>query len=42
MEALGKRTYFSKGSEKNLKITTTEDIEIFQALLASRKEAWIK
>ncbi len=42
METLGKRTYFSKGSEKNLKITTTEDIEIFQALLASRKEAWIK
>ena len=42
MEALGKKTYFSKGSEKNLKITTVEDIEIFKALLAAKKEAWIK
>ena len=31
MEAIGKTTYFSKGSEKNIKITTVEDIEIFKA-----------
>lgn len=42
MEALGRKTYFSKGSEKNLKITTVEDIEIFKALLSSKKEEWIK
>lgn len=42
MEALGKKTYFSKGSEKNLKITTIEDIEIFRALLNADKEEWIK
>jgi len=42
MEALGKTTYFSKGSEKNIKITTIEDIEIFKALLAARNEDWIK
>lgn len=42
MEALGKRTYFSQGSEKNLKITTVEDIEIFKALLSSKKDAWLK
>lgn len=42
MEALGKPTYFSKGSEKNIKITTTEDIEIFKALLAARKDEWLK
>lgn len=42
MEKLGKKTYFSKGSEKNLKITTVEDIEIFKALLAAKKESWIK
>lgn len=42
MEALGKRTYFSKGSEKNIKITTTEDIEIFMALLSAKNEDWIK
>ena len=42
MEALGKKTYFSKGSEKNLKITTVEDIEIFKALLSAKNEEWIK
>lgn len=42
MEALGYKTYFSQGSEKNLKITTVEDIEIFKALLAAKKDEWIK
>lgn len=42
MEMLGKTTYFSKGSEKNLKITTVEDIEIFKALLAAKRDEWIK
>lgn len=42
MEALGERTYFSKGSEKNLKITTVEDIEIFKALLNTRNDVWLK
>ena len=37
-----KKTYFSKGSEKNLKITTVEDIEIFKALLSAKNEGWIK
>lgn len=38
---LGKKLYMSKGSEKNLKITTKEDIEIFKALLNSHKESWM-
>ena len=42
MEALGMRTYFSKGSEKNLKITTVEDIEIFKAYLKTDKDNWLK
>lgn len=42
MAALGKKSYFSKGSEKNLKITTVDDIEIFKALLAAKKDEWIK
>ncbi len=42
MEAMGKKTYFSQGSEKNLKITTVEDIEIFKALLHAKNDAWIK
>ena len=42
MEAIGVPTFFSKGSEKNIKITTVEDIEIFKALLMAKKEEWIK
>ena len=34
---LGKKLYMSKGSEKNLKLTTAEDIEIFKALLMTKK-----
>lgn len=34
--------YFSKGSEKNIKITTLEDIEIFKALYNSQKDDWMK
>lgn len=30
---LGKKVYFTPGSEKNIKITVPEDIEIFKALL---------
>jgi len=33
MVELGKEIYFSMGSEKNLKITTQDDIDIFKALL---------
>lgn len=39
---LGERVYFSKGSEKNIKITTIEDIEIFTALLNTSKEQGLK
>lgn len=33
MQKLGKKIYFSKGSEKNLKLTTVEDVETFEAYL---------
>ena len=39
---MGKKVYLSKGSEKNIKITTAEDIEIFSALLKSSKPDWMK
>ena len=42
MQKYGYTTYFSKGSEKNIKIATVEDIEIFKALLNSRVDSWIK
>lgn len=42
MQVLGKKSYFSRGSEKNLKITTLDDLEIFKALLNSSNDEWIK
>lgn len=33
MEKYGKPSFFSKGSEKNIKITTMEDLDIFKALI---------
>ncbi len=38
---LGKQLFMSKGSEKNLKLTVTEDIEIFKALLDAKKDEWL-
>lgn len=34
---LGQEVYFSLGSEKNLKVTTVEDLDIFKALLLAEK-----
>jgi len=39
MVELGETLYFAAGSDKNIKITTADDIELFKALLyASKKE----
>ena len=42
MKELGKTTFFSKGSEENLKITTLDDLKIFTALLHTKQESGIK
>ena len=42
MIELGKKVYFSAGSEKNIKLTTIEDIDIFKALLATKRSEWLK
>ena len=42
MQQLGETVYFSMGSETNLKITTVEDMLIFEALLHTQRESWIK
>lgn len=42
MLELGEKLHFSVGSEKNIKLTTTEDIDIFRALLAVKQVSWIK
>jgi len=39
---MGRQVYFSSGSEKNIKLTTVEDIDIFKALLAAKKSNWLK
>lgn len=39
---MGKTVYMSIGSEKNLKLTTSEDIEIFMALLHAKRPGWLR
>ena len=39
---MGEPVYFSAGSEKNIKLTTVEDIDIFKALLAAKRSDWLK
>lgn len=39
---MGEKVFFSTGSEKNIKLTTVEDIEIFKALLQTKKSEWLK
>ncbi len=42
MMELGEELHFSYGSNKNIKITTLEDIDIFKALYATKRDAWLK
>lgn len=42
MIEMGKEVHFSKGSEKNIKLTTVEDIDIFKALLLAKRAEWLK
>lgn len=42
MVELNKKVYFSLGSEKNIKLTTVEDIDIFKALLVAKRSEWLK
>ena len=40
--ALGWQIYFAKGSERNIKLTRTEDIDMFKAMLATERDEWLK
>ena len=42
MIQLGEQVHFSAGSEKNIKLTTVEDIDIFKALLIAKRSDWLK
>lgn len=39
---MGEQVFFSAGSEKNIKLTTVEDIDIFKALLTAKRSDWLK
>ena len=41
MVELGVRLYFASGSDKNIKLTTTDDLELFKAYLKTEKNNWI-
>lgn len=38
----GRNMYIVPGSEKNIKVTTVEDIEILKALMHTNKDEWLK
>lgn len=42
MIEMGKQVHFSAGSEKNIKLTTVDDLDIFKALLIARRSDWLK
>lgn len=42
MTDLGVEMYFSLGSDKNIKITTKEDLDMFKALYNTQKSDWMK
>ena len=42
MLELGAELHFSLGSNKNIKITTLEDIDIFKALYSTKRDAWLR
>ncbi len=42
MTDLGEEMFFSLGSDKNIKITTLEDIDMFKALYTTQKSEWMK
>lgn len=42
MADLGIKLYFAMGSDKNIKLTTLDDLAVFEAYLKSKKEKWLK
>ena len=42
MAELGVRLFFAAGSDKNIKLTTKDDLEMFKAYLKSDKDNWLK
>lgn len=42
MVELGHRLYFAAGSDKNIKLTTKDDLEMFKAYLHQKNDTWLK
>ena len=42
MVELGETLYFAAGSDKNIKLTTKDDLETFKAYLKTVKDGWLK
>lgn len=42
MVELGVRLHFAKGSDKNIKLTTKDDLELFKGYLTKDKDTWLK
>ena len=42
MVDLGERLHFAAGSDKNIKLTTKDDLEIFKAYMKLEKDTWLK
>ena len=42
MVELGERLYFAAGTDKNIKLTTKDDLEMFKAYLKSETDNWLK
>ena len=42
MVELGERLFFAKGSDKNIKLTTKDDLEMFKAYLKMDRDKWLK
>ena len=42
MVELGERLYFAAGSDKNIKLTTKDDLEMFKAYLKMDQDNWLK
>ena len=42
MVELGERLYYAAGSDKNIKLTTKDDLEMFKAYLKTDRDKWLK
>ena len=42
MVELGEKLYFAAGSDKNIKLTTKDDLEMFKGYLKSQNDGWLK